>query len=151
MNTQPFSQTGQMTELCCEYLSVRSIWSCLVVMSHTSFRVNLYSIVRLNIKELLAWSRCYIWRISDSNGIWTHNHLVHKWTLNHKAKLAKWLSCAVSTYLHNASDCMLSSYHIQVSEWIYTLSFSECQGTLAQSRGHIWRISNSSGIKLTTT
>ena len=31
---------------------------------------------------------------------WTHNHLVHKRTLNHSAKLAKWLSCVVSTYLY---------------------------------------------------
>ena len=26
--------------------------------------------------------------LSDSNGIWTHNHLVRKRTLNHLAKLA---------------------------------------------------------------
>ena len=26
MNTQPFDQTGQMIELCCEYLSVQCIW-----------------------------------------------------------------------------------------------------------------------------
>ena len=27
-NTQPFSQTGKMIELCCEYLSVHCIWLC---------------------------------------------------------------------------------------------------------------------------
>ena len=32
----------------------------------------------------------------------THNHLVHKRTLNHLAKLARWLSCVVSTYLYGA-------------------------------------------------
>ena len=30
----------------------------------------------------------------------THNHLVHKRTLNHFAKLARWLTCVVSTYLY---------------------------------------------------
>ena len=65
--TQAFSQTGQMTDLCCEYLSVRCIW-LYVIMSRTSFRVNLQYIVCLNVKELLAWSRCHIWSKSDSNG-----------------------------------------------------------------------------------
>ena len=56
----------------------------------------------LNVKEHLAWNRHDIWSLSDSNGIWTHNHLVHKWKLNHSAKFAKWLSCVVSTYLDGA-------------------------------------------------
>ena len=38
--------------------------------------------------------------ICDSSGIQAHNHLVHKRTLNHFAKLAKWLTCVVSTYLY---------------------------------------------------
>ena len=46
----------------------------------------------LNVKELLPQSRCEIWSLSDCNWTRTHNHLVHKWTLNHLAKLAKWLS-----------------------------------------------------------
>ena len=37
---------------------------------------------------------------SDCNWTRTHNHLVHKRTLNHLAKLDKWLSCVVSTYLY---------------------------------------------------
>ena len=57
-------------------------------MSRTSFRVNPDSLVCLNVKELLARSRRYIWSLSDSNEIRTHNHLVHKRTLNHLAKLA---------------------------------------------------------------
>ena len=42
----------------------------------------------LNIKELLARSRCEIWSLSDCNWTWIHNHLVHKRTLNHLVKLA---------------------------------------------------------------
>ena len=41
----------------------------------------------LNIKELLARSRREIWSSSDCNWTRTHNHLVHKRTLNHLAKL----------------------------------------------------------------
>ena len=41
----------------------------------------------LNVKELLAQNRRKIWSLSDCNGIRTHNHLVHKRTLNHLVKL----------------------------------------------------------------
>ena len=103
-NTQPFSQTDQIIELCCEHLSVRCIWLYVIVMSRMSLRLNLHSIVCLNVKELLARSKRHIWSLND-NKIQTHNNLVCKWTLNHLAKLAKWLSCVVSTYLCNAIVC----------------------------------------------
>ena len=51
----------------------------------------------LNFKELLARSRRKIWSLSDCNWTRTHNHLVHKRTLNHLVKLVKWLSCVVRT------------------------------------------------------
>ena len=35
-------------------------------------------------------------------------------TLNHLAKLAKWWSCVVSTYLYGAFDCMFLSCHVRV-------------------------------------
>ena len=62
-----------------------------------------------------------IWSLSDCNGLRTHNHLVRKWTLNHSAKLAKWLSCVVSTYLYSAFGCVFLSCHVRVLEWIHTL------------------------------
>ena len=46
----------------------------------------------LEHKELLAQNRCKIWSLSDCNRTLTHNHLVHKRTLYHLAKLPKWLS-----------------------------------------------------------
>ena len=58
---------------------------------------------------------------SDSNAIRRYNLLVCKRKLTHLAKLAKWLSCAASTYLYDAFDCMLLSCHTQVSEWILTI------------------------------
>ena len=63
------------------------IWLYVIVMSRTSFRVNPHPIVCLNVKELLARSRHYIWSLNDSNVIRTHNHLFCKRTLNHLAKL----------------------------------------------------------------
>ena len=77
----------------------------------------------LNIKELLARSRREIWSLSDCNWTRTHNHLVHKRTLSHLAKLANWLSCVLSTYLYGAFDCMFLSCHVRVSEWIHTLNW----------------------------
>ena len=77
--------------------------------------------ISLNVKELLARSRRKIWSLSDCNWTRTQDHLVCKWTLNHLAKLAKWLSCVLSTYLYCALDCMFLSCHVRVSEWIYTL------------------------------
>ena len=59
-NTQPFSQTGQMIELCCEYLSVRCGWLYVIIMSSSRFRVNPHSIICLNAKELPAWRRRHI-------------------------------------------------------------------------------------------
>ena len=57
-------------------------WLYVIVMPRTRFRVNRhYS--SLNVKELLARSRREIWRLSDCNSTRTHNHVVHKRTLNH--------------------------------------------------------------------
>ena len=72
-------------------------------MSRVCFRVNPHYSC-LNVKELLARSQRKIWSLSDSNWTRTQNHLVCKQTLNHLAKLAHWLSCVVSTYLHGAFD-----------------------------------------------
>ena len=46
----------------------------------------------LSVKELLAQSRGEIWSLGDCNWTRTHNDLVHKRTLNHLDKLAKWFS-----------------------------------------------------------
>ena len=75
----------------------------------------------LNVKELLVRNRRDIWSLRNSSRIQTHNHLVCKRTPNHLAKLAKWSSCVVSTYLYGAFDCIFLSCHVRVSEWIYTL------------------------------
>ena len=54
MNTQPFGQTGQMIELCSEYLSVRCIWLYLLVMSRMRLRVNpQYTVAWMSRNSLL--------------------------------------------------------------------------------------------------
>ena len=52
----------------------------------------------LNVKELRAQYRRYIFSLSDCNGARTHYYLVCKRTLNHLAKLTEWLSWVASTY-----------------------------------------------------
>ena len=75
----------------------------------------------LNVKELFARSMLKIWSLSNCNWTRTHNRLVYKRTPNHLAKLAKWLSCVVSTCLCDAFDSMFLSCHVGISEWIHTL------------------------------
>ena len=52
---------------------------------------------------------------------WICNDLAHKQTPNHLAKLAKWLSLGVSTYLYVAFECVFLSHNMHILEWIYTL------------------------------
>ena len=53
----------------------------------------------LNVNELLAQNRREIWGLSDCNGTRTYNDLVCERTLNHLAKLAKWLKCYLAKWL----------------------------------------------------
>ena len=100
----------------------------------------------LDVKELLARSRSDLWSLSDSNGIRTHNHSVHKRTLNHSAKLVKWLSCIVSNYLYGALT--VCYYHVMCafqseSELCSCLNVKEL---FARNRRNIWSLSGSNGI-----
>ena len=120
-NTKPFSETGQMIELCYEYLPVRCIWLYILILWGTNLRVNPHSIVWMNVKELLARSRCHISTLSNNNEIRIQNLLVRKRTHHHLAKLIKWLNCVVSNYLYGAFECMILSCHVQLLEWIHLL------------------------------
>ena len=64
MNIQPFGQTDQMTQLSCEYLSVRCIWLNVLVMSRTRFRVNPHSIACL--EQEVPWH-------SGNYRVWIHS------------------------------------------------------------------------------
>ena len=90
--------------------------------------------ISLNVKELLAQNRHGIWSLSDSIKIWTHNHLVRKQRFNHLARLTKWLSWILSTFLYGSLDCMLLSAHVRISQWMNTLHLLECQRTLCSKK-----------------
>ena len=53
MNTEPFSQTGQMIELYCEYLCVGHIWLYVIIMTRTDFRLNPHSILAWMSRKFL--------------------------------------------------------------------------------------------------
>ena len=82
----------------------------------------------------------------DSNGILTHTYLVHKRTLNHLAKLVKWLSCVVRTYLYGAFEYLLLPRHERVSEWIYIV-WLNVKKLFAWSRCHIGSLTASNGVQ----
>ena len=127
MNTQSFSQIGEIIDLCCEYLSVRCIWLYLSIMSRMSFRVNPHSIVCLNYREILARRRRHISSWSESNGIRIYNYLVCKRTLNHLGNRSNdwgvlWvLICMVPLIL---SYCQVT---YESESTLYSLT--ECQGS----------------------
>ena len=109
-------------------------WIYVIVLSRTSFRVNPPSIVCLNGKELLSQNRRLIWSLSDSNEIWTHNHLVRERKLNHLAKLAltgwvlvyKLNDCRFeSRCCHLNSDECLKMFRRKVSQWFCKFKFCE--------------------------
>ena len=93
----------------------------MLLSCHVPVFERIYILSCLKVNELLAQDRRYIWSLIDNNGIQTQDYLLHKQTLNYLAKLVKWLSCAVSTYLYSVFDCMLLSCQVRVLEWIYTL------------------------------
>ena len=75
----------------------------------------------LNVKELLAWNRPDIWRLSDCNGIQIHNHLVCKWKLNRLTKLAKWLKWLNSwVFVYELSGCGFKSRYDDKERWWHT-------------------------------
>ena len=100
----------------------------------------------LNIIEILSQSMRKIWSVSYCNWNRTQNHLVRKQTLNHLAKLSKWLSCILGTYLCGAFDCMFLSCHLHVSESIHTLCV-DIKEIHAQSMHEIWNLSYCNWIR----
>ena len=71
------------------------------------------------------------------DGTRTHNHLFRKQTLNHFAKLAKWLSCVVSTYLCDEFDCICLrcvtaqsfgqfGWPVWLNGWVFIYELSGC-------------------------
>ena len=73
--------------------------------------------------------------LSNSNEIGTHNDLVRKRTLNHLAKLAKWLSCVMSTV-----HLTVCSYYVTYESTV--CSYLNAKELFAQNRRDIWSLSS---------
>ena len=86
-----------------------------------------------------------MWSLSDSNGIWTRNHLVRKRTLNHLTKLAKWLGHVVSTYLCDAVCYYRVTYVFQSESTLH--SCLNAKELLGRSKCNIQVLSDSNGIR----
>ena len=113
MNTQPFGQTGQMIELCSEYLSVQCIWLNVLVMSLTDFRVNPHSVFawmsRNSLLEADAKSEVLVtatglerkttWFVNEHSTIWWNwpNDWAVFWVLICAVHL-EWLGDMARTY-----------------------------------------------------
>ena len=110
--------------------------------------------IELSCEYLLtcvAWSRCKILSLSDSNWTRTHNHLVHKWTLNHLIKLdIYWTfsmvhltvgSCHVMYVFHSFTypridkysqhssiiwPLWLNSWPVWLNGWVFVYELSGC-------------------------
>ena len=103
-----------------------TVCSCQVTYAFQSESI-LYSCI--NVKELLAWNMREIWSLSNCTWTRTHNHLVRKRPLNHLAKLTKWLSWFVSTYLYGAFDCKYSQlssiiWLVWANGWVFVHGLS---------------------------
>ena len=96
-----------------------STWIRQVSFQHAMMFVSTIISLFISQKENLEWkAKCIK---NGCNWTRTENQLVLKRTLNHLAKLTKWLSCVLSIYLYGAFDFMFLSCHGRISEWIHTL------------------------------
>ena len=100
-----------MIELCCEYLSVQSIWLYVCIMLCTCFRVNRHCIVVwMSRNFLLETSTINIWNLSDCNMTQIQDHLVGN---EHSTIQSNWLNDWVVLWVF---ICMMHlivcSYHV---------------------------------------
>ena len=77
-----------------------------ILVRNRIFNHWILSLQFLCVKKLLVQMRNKIQSSSESNGTQTQKHIVRKRTVNYLAKLGKWLSCIVNTYLYCAFECI---------------------------------------------
>ena len=63
----------------CNKLPLSNIWVS-IKLSNTEL-----SNTEAKLKKIIAYIKKPVLHLNDSNGIWTHNHLLRKRTLNHLA------------------------------------------------------------------
>ena len=82
----------------------------------------------LNVKELLAGSRCEIWSLSDCNWLEPRITLVCKPTLNHLAKLAIWRNGWVVVYELSGSRFESSCSHLNLVNYYTSINKNNFAG-----------------------
>ena len=99
----------------------------------------------LDVKELLAWNRHHISSVRDCKETQTRNQLVRKQTLNHLAKLARWLSWVFICTVH----LTVCSYHVKYKfQSESTLCNSpDVKELLAWNSHNIWTLSDCNGTR----
>ena len=100
-----------------------NIWQLLpncVFLCHIRVSERIYTQYLPECQETPCSKQARYLKLKWLQGIWTHNHLVHKGTLNHLALQTKWLRFVASTYLYDTFNCMLLLCQVRVSERIYT-------------------------------
>ena len=74
-------------------------WLCVFIMSNIRLEW-IFTLILHEYQGTTCSKQAPNLKICDCDGTWTHKHLVCNETFNHLAKLAKWMSCVVSTYLY---------------------------------------------------
>ena len=99
------------------------------------------------MKEHFALNKHKIWRLICWNGTRTHNHLVHKRTLNHWTQLAKWPRSVGSTHLYSAFDCIFLSCHVWLSKLITLYSSLNVEELFARNKHKVWMLIDFNGTQ----
>ena len=99
-----------------------------------------------NAEELLALNRCNIGSLSDSKGIWTHNHLAGRQALNHLPELAKWFGC-IWIFICTV-HLIVCYYHVTYVFQSYSTLYSylNIKELPPRNRCDIWSLNNSNEI-----
>ena len=95
-------------------------FDCVFLPCHVRVSEWIHTLEIPECQETACSKQAQYLRLSNCNRTRIHNHLVHTRTLNALVKLAKWLSCVVTTYFYDAFDCVFLSCRTRLSEWILT-------------------------------
>ena len=97
----------------------------------------------LNVKEILAQSKCKMWSLSDCILPRFHNHLANQRKLNHLFEQAKSLSCVLSIYLYGAFTCMFMSCQVAFKSKPTFYRCLNVKELLPRSMHEIWSLNDS--------
>ena len=121
---------------------------CVTFIVNFNLQKDKFFVLENFISFLKIYYFCTYNLLTDCNWAQTHKHLVHKQTLNHLAKLAKWLSCVASTCLCEAFDYKLFSCYYEFHSESTLYSCLNAKKLLTWNGCHIWSLSDSNRIQI---